>query len=398
MKKMMVGLILGMLAGLATGRLTAGQQTGDGVAPKHAGKSPVKVFILAGQSNMEGYGGIRTIDELGAHPTHGQLLKKIKKDDGSFIERDDVFIYYQRGNEGIKGPLTVGQGAFKDRIGPELMFGIGMGDHYEEPVLLIKTAWGGKDLYCDFRPPSAGKPAYEIPGKPRELGVYYRKMIEEVHQCLDHLDTHFPQFKGKPYELCGFVWFQGWNDMCADKKIKQQVFDEYARNFVHLVQDLRAEFKVPRLPVVVGEVGVGGDQNVSPGMAAFRAAQAKIATQSELNGTLRYVRTAPDWYPELDELPRKLAVEERRVRLKATAQVKEELKGKPAAADPKETDLAVSKALGKALLEDAEYQKVKAAHDRVVSHWVCHYQGSTRVYCMVGYGFAEAMKELLQAK
>jgi alpha-galactosidase len=368
-------------------------------APGQADRGPVKVFILAGQSNMEGLGGLKTLDALGAHPTQGALLKKIRKEDGSFVERDDVFIYYQRGKEGIKSPLTVGQGAGKDRIGPELMFGIGMGDTYEEPVLLIKTAWGGKDLYCDFRPPSAGKPAYEIPGKPRETGVFYRKMIEEAHQCLDHLDTHFPQFKGRSHELCGFVWFQGWNDMCADRKIKKQVFDEYAGNFVHLVQDLRAEFKVPKLPVVVGEVGVDGENVRSDSdMAGLRAAQAKIATRPELNGTLRYVRTAPHWYPELDELPRRLSVEERRVRLKVTAQVKEELKDRPEASDPKKLEQLVNAALHKALNADEAYQKVKAEHDRHISHWICHYQGSARVYALVGHDFAEAMKELVRAK
>jgi len=163
-----------------------------------------------------------------------------------------------------------------------------------------------------------------------------------------------------------------------------------------IVQDLRAELKVPNLPVVVGEVGVDGDQHVSPDMAGLRAAQAKIATQPELNGTLRYVRTAPFWYPELDELPRKLAAEERRVKLKVTAQVKEDLKGK--AVDAKEMERLVSQALGKALSGDEEYQKVKAEHDRHISHWICHYQGSARVYALVGYSFAEAMKELLQTK
>ena len=292
----------------------------------------------------------------------------------------------------------MGQGAGKDRIGPELMFGIGMGDYYEEPVLLIKTAWGGKDLYCDFRPPSAGKPAYEIPGKPRELGASYRKMIEEVHQCLDHLDTDFPKFKGRPYELCGFVWFQGWNDMCAAKEIKQQVLDEYAQNFVHLVQDLRAEFRVPNLPVVIGEVGVDGDEHVSPNMVGLRAAQAKIKTYGELSSTLRYVRTAPFWYPELDELPKKLAVEERRVRLMVTPQVKEAVKDKPEASDPKKLEQLVNTAVNKALAADEAYQKVKAEHDQHISHWICHYQGSARVYALVGYSFAEAMKELLQKK
>jgi hypothetical protein len=160
---------------------------------------------------MEGYGGLKTIEALGEHPTQGHLLKKIKKEDGFYVVRDDVFLYYQRGDELIKAPLTAGQGTHKGFIGPELMFGITMGDYFEEPVLLIKTAWGGKDLYCDFRPPKAGNPGYAIPGKPRDMGASFRKMIEEVHQCLDRLDTHFTLFKGRPYELCGFVWFQGWS-------------------------------------------------------------------------------------------------------------------------------------------------------------------------------------------
>ena len=46
------------------------QQTGtDKTAEKF--KRPLKVFILAGQSNMEGYAGVQTLDRLGEHPTHG---------------------------------------------------------------------------------------------------------------------------------------------------------------------------------------------------------------------------------------------------------------------------------------------------------------------------------------
>ena len=32
------------------------------------------------------------------------------------------------------------------------------GNHFKEPVLLIKAAWGGHSLYKNFRPPSAGAP------------------------------------------------------------------------------------------------------------------------------------------------------------------------------------------------------------------------------------------------
>ena len=133
-------------------------------------KGPVKVFILAGQSNMEGHGGVKTLDRLGEHPTHGYLLKKIKKDDGSFAVRDDVFVSYQKADEKIKRPLSVGMGAWgADWFGPELMFGIEMGDYFKEPVLLIKTAWGGQSLAVDFRPPSAGEvPLAKYPEKQRE--------------------------------------------------------------------------------------------------------------------------------------------------------------------------------------------------------------------------------------
>lgn len=363
-------------------------------AAAQVGPGPVQVFLLAGQSNMEGYGGLRTLDALGAHPTQGALLGKIRREDGSYVVRDDVFVYYRRGNEEIKAPLTVGMGAGRDRFGPELGFGIGMGDALEEPVLLIKTAWGGKDLYCDFRPPGAGKPAYEIPGKPRETGASYRKMVEEARQCLDRLDAHFPPFKGRSWRLRGFVWFQGWNDMCADRKIRQEVLDEYASNFAALVKDLRAEFKAPDLPVVVGEVGVGGEK-VRPDsdMARLRAGQARIAERPELKKTLRYVRTAPHWYPELDDLPRRLSEEERRVRKKVEAS----LKDGPEASDPKRLEALVKAALPKAQGEDAAYRKVREEHDRHISHWECHYQGSARVYALVGRDFAEAMKELLKA-
>ena len=38
----------------------------------------------------------------------------------------------------------------------------------DEPVLIIKTAWGGKSLAVDFRPPSAGP--YEPSATEKERG------------------------------------------------------------------------------------------------------------------------------------------------------------------------------------------------------------------------------------
>ena len=52
--------------------------------------------------------------------------------------------------------------------------------------------------------------------------------------------------------------------------------------------------------------------------------------------------------------------------------------------------------MGKALEADAQYQAVRAEHDKIISHWECHYWGSSRIYCLVGSALAEAMKTLVK--
>ena len=73
--------------------------------------------------------------------------------------------------------------AGRDRT--EVGFGWVLGDALDEPVLLVKCAWGGKSLAVDFRPPSAGKPPYslgekadaEIAQDPTIVGRYYRETV-----------------------------------------------------------------------------------------------------------------------------------------------------------------------------------------------------------------------------
>lgn len=54
------------------------------------------------------------------------------------------------------GPLSTGYGARPTAFGPEYAFGIMLEKQLDQPILIIKTAWGGKSLHYDFRPPSAG--------------------------------------------------------------------------------------------------------------------------------------------------------------------------------------------------------------------------------------------------
>ncbi|MHC1769134.1 MAG: hypothetical protein AB9869_33435 [Verrucomicrobiia bacterium] len=100
--------------------------------------------------------------------------------------------------------------------------------------------------------------------------------------------------------------------------------------------------------MVIGELGVDGEKHGSREMAAFRAAQAKIASQPELEGTVGYVRTAPFWYDKLDELPRSLEAEERRVREMVASNLREEFRGRPEAQDSKQMEALVDAAAERA--------------------------------------------------
>src|SRR4029077_12598698 len=184
-------------------------------------------------------------------PATRDLFKHLKKD-GKWIERPDVWVRYHA----EKGNLTVGYGSAQ-RIGPELEFGNVVGDRYDEQVLLIKTAWGGRSLYRDFRSPSAGlppqavldkmladqkkkKPATTLDDIKKEFGASYREMLDDVQSTLANLKTHFPAYAGQGYEIAGFIWLQGWNDM-----INADYTAEYTANLTHFIRDVRKDLKVP---------------------------------------------------------------------------------------------------------------------------------------------------------
>ena len=61
------------------------------------------------------------------------------------------------------------------KIGPEFTFGITMDDAFEEPVLIIKTAWGGKSLFYDYRPRRVLDPTNKPKRIWNEIATHRRK-------------------------------------------------------------------------------------------------------------------------------------------------------------------------------------------------------------------------------
>ena len=260
---------------------------------KQTGKSPIKVFILAGQSNMEGQGLVTMKDEAGNEkpgtlnsmlkdPQKAPLLQPWLNAKGDWTEsRDDVWVYDINEFGSRHGVLEFGYGwslGNREWFGPELQFGHQLGNHYDNQVLIIKTAWGGRDLYKDFRPPSSGG----------TVGPFYTEMVATVNMVLNDMQAQFPGYEGGGYELAGFVWWHGWNDFCSPKI----GVPEYEQNLVNLIHDLRREFKSPKLPVLIGEfTGPWGADCKEEAALAIRKAQKNTAEKPEFAGTVKFVET-----------------------------------------------------------------------------------------------------------
>ncbi len=291
---------------------------------------PLKVFILAGQSNMEGHAAISTFDYIGKDPLTAPLLKEMRNPDGTPRVCDKVWMSYLTGpydgsanGEGL-GKLTAGFGErgnnptkIGGKIGPEFTFGIYMEKQLNEPILIIKTAWGGRSLNTEFRPPSAGQ--YKLPkeiqdrwdkhpqgahGIPKvedrkawqdkkdaASGVFYRMMVEHVKKVLADPKRVCPEYDEKAgFELAGFVWLQGFNDLVDGTTYPNGNYDEYSRLLAHFIRDVRKDLSAPKMPFVIGVLGVDGDKNVN-----FRKAMAAPADMPEFKGNVVAVDTAPFW-------------------------------------------------------------------------------------------------------
>lgn len=378
-----------------------------------SGAKPLKVFILAGQSNMQGHAKITTFEHIGMDPATKPMLAEMLGPDGKPKECERVWISSIGCSKGDTteqtGKLTAGFGASAEKIGPEFTFGIYTEKSTDAPILLIKTAWGGKSLNTDFRPPGAGPYVFnetQLAGfrkqgkdlaviqaeKEKATGVYYRMMVEHVKKVLGDIKRVVPEYEAaQGYELAGFVWFQGWNDLVDGSTYPNRAiaggYDSYSSNFAHLIRDVRRELNAPNLPFVIGVLGVGGptseygpgEQRYKSTHQNFRDAMAAPATMPEFKGNVAAVLTEKYWDPELGAARAKdNSIRQQAKKLAASAKLK------PAEAN---ADLEKMRMEG---LTDRE----RLILEKGISNQEFHYLGSAKILGGIGKGLAEAMVEL----
>jgi len=372
--------------------------------PGQAAEGSLKAFILVGQSNMEGKATAGTLDAVIDDPgTHDQF-KHLKAGD-QWAVREDVWVAFldRQGKSDLPlyGPLTVGFGSPKTArdennkrvpvrtIGPELGIGYVLGNHFDEQVLLVKAAWGGRAVRYSFRPPSAmptdeqiRQEVAEITKKKPDAGVTfesrkagygsdYRKILSETRKVLGDLKRYFPAYDaGKGYEITGFIWFQGWNDGVGGGN------PDYVEQMAHFIRDIRRDLETPNLPFVIGELGTDGPE-AGGWVATFRKQQAAIAALLEFAGTVRLAKTAPFWptYPNLEK-------EWQAFRAAAKAN-EEKSKTDPTRVDP-----------------GAYYQKNWVQRYKkelaYTSDKRYHYKGSGACYYQMGEAMGKAMLEMIK--
>lgn len=275
-------------------------------------EGPIKVFILAGQSNMQGHASLRTLEYLIYNKETAPDYQQWKTMTGDWAKRSDVWVWTTDGKRG--GKLKPGFGANEFKLGPELGAGWVLGEHFDEQVAIIKTCWGGRSVKKDFLPPSEPMPSEELFTKDLErmqkrnpsatlqdvkapYGQAYRDMISHVKAMMEAPQDYYPDYnpeKPRKFEIVGLIWFQGWNDM-VDGQQRSEGYVNYTKRLGSLIEDVRKDLNVPDLKVVIGELGASSS-------IEFHKAQKNVASLPNHKGSTIFVETRKYWDPKLEEM------------------------------------------------------------------------------------------------
>ncbi|MCQ2793957.1 MAG: sialate O-acetylesterase [Bacilli bacterium] len=157
---------------------------------------PIKVIIMAGQSNMEGHDALfdpslpqgLTEDAYNTYRTDNSNVKI--NYDCTYEQREGIGDGNSSNGEFVK--VDFGQGRDKNHFGPEVGFAHYLGEHDRgQNYYLIKVAEGSSDLYEQWQ----------------KDGRCYTNLVKDVDASIKKLESaHFS------FQITGFIWMQGEAD------------------------------------------------------------------------------------------------------------------------------------------------------------------------------------------
>ena len=183
---------------------------------------PLKVFILAGQSNMVGWGDSTKLPDDARQGSERVLMFE----DGKW----QPLRPHQAINE-----LQRRVGLTEFSFGPEISFGQEMAKAWSaETIGIVKLAFGGTSLLA-WKKNWSKADADRV--KQGNWGSLYAQLLEKVNAARANGNA----------EIAGFLWLQGGGDMKNEAVAK-----EYLPNLKALVADVRKDLGLPRLPFLYG--------------------------------------------------------------------------------------------------------------------------------------------------
>jgi len=199
------------------------------ITQAQAAEKPVKIYIFAGQSNMESRYPQKFLEE-----NHPELLAEKK------------IWHVQVGWP--SGPIQECPSFGVDR---SMIYKIA--NQTDQEVIVLRCAVGGTVLQTDWRSPSTVKRAGGT------VGPLYKKLVNRFHNLIAHLEEFYPAYQGQGYEIAGFIWFQGESDCCSHSEVDGEKignWNYYEGNLKDLIKDVRRDFGVPEMPVLIPQINV----------------------------------------------------------------------------------------------------------------------------------------------
>jgi hypothetical protein len=205
---------------------------------------PVDVFLVAGQSNAEGYNDIRQY-RAGREP-FPESLKTQKR------------ILFWPGTDKVgekENRWTTLRVREAGAFGPEIAFAHDLQQRMpERTIAIVKYAAGGTGIarsldYTDYVPAVAGFDDqgrnWHPPSDRHEAGSLYQALLANVRYALSAL-AH----QGKPAKLRGVLWMQGEHEA----GISRRMAEDYERLLREFVRSVRQDLQAPDLAFCIGQV------------------------------------------------------------------------------------------------------------------------------------------------